>query len=245
MARVKKKKKIKKRRVRKYHKVQKRKKKRIKILYGRIFLTLAIIIGLICVFFLIIGYRIKNITVTGNQYLTDQEIIEMAGLQNYPSTFTSLIIPTKQKLEKESLIKKATVTKNGLYKIYIKVEENRPLFYNLTSKKTVLLDGKKVHGQLEAPVLVNYVPDNIYDRFLTKMSLIDIDIIKRISEIEYKPNDVDKNRFLLAMQDGNYVYLTLGRFKNINEYVDIIKKFENKKGILYLDSGEYFKVYEG
>ena len=47
------------------------------------------------------------------------------------------------------------------------------------------------------------------------------------------------------MQDGNYVYLTLDRFRNINNYVEIIRKFEHKKGILYLDSGEYFKVFEG
>ena len=47
------------------------------------------------------------------------------------------------------------------------------------------------------------------------------------------------------MNDGNYVYLTLDRFNNVNSYIDIIKKFGSKKGILYLDSGEYFKVLKG
>ena len=76
------------------------------------------------------------------------------------------------------------------------------------------------------------------------MSSLDYDTIKRISEIKYDPNEVDEERFLLTMSDGNYVYLTLEKFEVINNYVDIIKTFNNKKGILYLDSGEYFKIME-
>ena len=46
------------------------------------------------------------------------------------------------------------------------------------------------------------------------------------------------------MNDGNYVYLTLDKFNKIDKYLEIIKSFNNKKGILYLDSGEYFEVKE-
>ena len=77
------------------------------------------------------------------------------------------------------------------------------------------------------------------------MLIVDLDVLERISEIKYDPNDVDSERFLLFMNDGNYVYLTLDRFNNVNSYIDIIKKFGSKKGILYLDSGEYFKVLKG
>ena len=72
-----------------------------------------------------------------------------------------------------------------------------------------------------------------------------MDVFERISSIKYDPNDVDSGRFLLSMRDGNYVYLSINKFTNINNYIKIIRKFENKKGILYLDSGEYFKVMEG
>lgn len=221
------------------------KKKKRKLLYGRIFLAFFILGLLVYLLFSVIGYKIKNIYVSGNEILTDQEIISLAGLEEYPSTFSNLCIPLKQKLEKNDLIKKATVTKSGLYKIYIKIEENRPLFYQATVSKTILLDHTKVERKFDVPTLINYVPDQIYDRFISKMKQVDKEILKRVSEIEYKPNEVDKNRFLLSMQDGNYVYLTLSRFSNINQYVDIIRKFEHKKGILYLDSGEYFKIYEG
>ena len=74
------------------------------------------------------------------------------------------------------------------------------------------------------------------------MNNIDYGIVKRMSEIKYDPNEVDDERFLITMNDGNYVYLTLNKFNKINHYLDIIKEFDNKKGVLYLDSGEYFKV---
>ena len=37
----------------------------------------------------------------------------------------------------------------------------------------------------------------------------DNSILYRISQIEYKPNDIDEERFLLYMIDGNYVYISL------------------------------------
>lgn len=222
-----------------------RKRKRLRIRYGRIFIALVLLGLLIYLFFTVVGFNIKNIYISGNTYLSDQEVIEIAGIEHYPSTFSALCIPTKQKLEKNVMIEKASVTKKGLFEIHIQVTENKPLFYNKTLKKTVLTTGEMLDESYPVPVLINYVPDKIYKRFISKMKLVDMEILNRISEFEYKPNEVDKNRFLLTMQDGNYVYLTLGRFDNINNYIEIIRKFEHKKGILYLDSGEYFKVMEG
>lgn len=225
--------------------VQPRKRKRLRIRYGRIFIALFLLGLCVYFFFSMFGFRIKNIYISGNAYLSDQEIIEIAQIQNYPSTFSALCFKTKQKLESHIMIEKASVTKKGLFEIHIRVTENKPLFYHKTLKQTVFTTGETLEKAYLAPILINYVPDKIYKRFISKMKLVDIEILNRISEIEYKPNDVDKNRFLLTMKDGNYVYLTLGRFDNINNYVEIIRKFEHKKGILYLDSGEYFKVMEG
>ena len=128
--------------------------------------------------------------------------------------------------------------------IYIKVEENYPLFYDSNKNKMILKNKKEVDEQKNCPVLINYITDTLYDDFINSMLKIDYDIINRISEIKYDPNDVDEERFLFTMDDGNYVYLTLMHFEKINDYVEILKNFENQKGILYLDSGEYFKTFE-
>lgn len=224
--------------------VIKTKRKKRKLRYKRIFLALFLICLIVYLFFHLFDFRIRTITVSGNEYLNEQQVITLSGLQNYPSTLTNSVFMIKKRLEKDQMIKKATVRKKGLFNVTIKIEENRPLFYDKTKNKTILEDKTEIKNHFSTPILINYVPDKIYQKLISKMNLVKPDILKRISEIEYKPNEVDKNRFLLSMQDGNYVYLTIYKFENINNYIEIIRKFEHKKGILYLDSGEYFKVYE-
>jgi len=46
------------------------------------------------------------------------------------------------------------------------------------------------------------------------------------------------------MNDGNYVYLTLYSFSLANKYDEILPTLEDKKGILYLDSGNYFEIID-
>lgn len=222
----------------------KTKKTRRKLRYGRILLVLFIFVLIIYLFFHFFHFNIRSILIKGNTYLTDQEVICLSGLEGYPSSLTNTSLSIKKRLEDSELIERAKVRKNGLLHVTIEIEENKPLFYNKTASKTVLQDQTEITQKYDVPILINYVPDKIYQEFIDKMSKVKPDILSRISEIEYKPNDVDKNRFLLSMQDGNYVYLTIYKFENINNYIEIVRKFEHKKGILYLDSGEYFKVYE-
>ena len=220
------------------------KKKKYKIKYQNIIICFFIVYLLYIVITNFINRSITNIYIINNSFLTDQEIIETAQIENYPSSFKNSTKKITDKLEENIYIKKANVYKKNQTEVYIEVEENTPLFYISSSNKTFLLDGTEVSGFINSPILINYVPDTIYEDFVLKMANVDKDILKKISEIEYNPNDVDDERFLLTMTDGNYVYLTLYKFNSINSYIDIIKNFENQKGILYLDSGEYFKVME-
>lgn len=226
-------------------KIKKVKKVR-RIKYGRIFIIFILLFLIIYLLCNLVDFKIKNIFISNNSILSDQEIIELANIDDYPSIFKYSDYEIERKIEKNIYIKNATVTKKGLSKVYIDIEENYPLFYNSTSSATVLKDSSTVGDNFNIPTLINYVPDTIYDSFVKKMGLLDKNILGKISEIEYKPNEVDENRFLFYMNDGNYVYLTLSSFENINKYLDIvvqiIDKYENKKGILYLDDGGYFEI---
>ena len=82
----------------------------------------------------------------------------------------------------------------------------------------------------------------MYDKFITKFNKVEKENLLKISHIEYKPNEVDKERFLLYMTDGNYVYITLSKIDKLNKYNSIVQKLENKKGIIYLDSGDYVEI---
>lgn len=185
--------------------------------------------------------RIKNIYVIGNSYLSDKYIIEKASLDIYPPFFLTTSNKIKKSLKSDKLIYDVNVKKTP-FSVYLYIEENTPLFYSSTLNKTVLKDKTNIDDVLDVPLLKNYIPDNIYDDFIDKMS--NTTVINRIAEIEYKPNDVDSKRFYLLMNDGNSVYLTLDDFFKINNYVDALKTLNGKKGILYWDSGNYFEVKE-
>lgn len=217
-----------------------KKKRRLKV--KKLMLFIIIVVGILLALAFLTDVKINNIIVKGNTIYSDWEIIEMAELDDYPSSIKTLSSTIKKRLEKDDYIKSVEISRPSLTKIVITVEENLPLFYYLVEDKTILSDETEVSDNFPVPTVINYVPDNIYSDFLTAMTEVDYNILKRISEITYDPNEVDEGRFFLTMNDGNQVYLTIDEFSKINDYLDIIAEFDNKKGILYLDSGEYFEV---
>lgn len=218
--------------------------KRFKIRYKRLIVFLFVLFFLCLICFKIFNLKITNIYVDGNIYLTDYDIIEISKLQSYPRTIVTTSHSIKSKLESNLMIESADVKKKGFTKVYISIVENRPLFYDEVNKKTVLKNGDTVSSKYNVPILTSNISSSVYKEFLKKFSLIDLSVFNNISEIAYTPNDVDKELFLFSMNDGNYVYINLEKFDSINKYFEMSAKFNNHKGILYLDSGEYFKILD-
>ena len=196
--------------------------------------------------------HISNIYVNNNKYIyvnnfnnkfNEQQILEIGKVDNYPRVLFLDTNKIKKNLEKDVYIKKAEVKKKEVGSLYITIYENRPLFYSDSKLKTILETGEEVSDLFDVPTLVNYVPDSVYNKLIEKMNSIDSSVLSHISEIKYDPNDVDSERFLFTMSDGNYVYITLERFNVINKYLEIVSSISDKRGILYLDYGDHF-VFE-
>ena len=219
----------------------KKKKGKRKISILKILILFLIIYLLITCIYKLVTMPIKNIYVIGNTYIKDKYIIEIAGLEEYPPFFLTTSRNIYKKIKNDNLILNVKVKKTP-FSIYIYIEENIPLFYNKITDKLVLKDGTSIDEIYNAPTLNNYIPDTIYNEFIEKMGNVEIDVLKRISEIEYKPNDVDTERFYLLMNDGNIIYLTLDDFLKINNYIETLKILNGSKGILYWDSGNYFEL---
>lgn len=212
-----------------------------------------IILGLIVYFCYfefntLINTKIKNIYVIGNEVLKDYEIIELAKLENYPRILSISSSEMERRIKINPYVKDVDVKKRIGNQVYIYITEYEPLFYNTTTQKLVLEGNKELISETNfdnVPLLTNEISDSkIYEKLIKKFIKIDNHIKQRISEITYIPNDVDQERFLLSMNDGNYVYITLTKIEEVNYYLEIIPRLENKKGILYLDSGKYFEIIE-
>lgn len=223
--------------------------KKRKLRISRLILVLLILVLFALTIYLFLNDSIKNIIIKNTNYLNDDYIIELAKIKDYPSFWLTSTKNIKKTLEDSPYIKKATVKRKFYNVVSISIEENMPLFiyegdHNIVfenKEKTLLNDEMDI---FRVPRLMNYVPDTKYVMLIKGLKKIDKDILGKVSEIIYTPNEYDKDRFLLYMDDGNSVYLTLTKFKMLNYYNKVLTQLEGRKGILYLDSGNHFQVKE-
>ena len=190
--------------------------------------------------------KIKNIYIKGNTTLKDYEIIELAGIQDYPNMFSISSRKIEQKLKMNKLISSVKVKKNLFGKIVIIIKEEKMLVKNELDNTIYLANLEKITDDnkvIGIPTLINDVPSDILNKFLEKLKKIDSSVLSKISEISYKPNEYDKDLFLFLMNDGNYVYITTTKLSNIDKYENVLIQLEGKKGIIYLDSGNHFEIF--
>lgn len=223
-------------------KIVKRKKLRVFRL-----LLLLFVIAIISFFvYLYVTTNTQNIIIRGNNYISDEEVLQETDLKNYPSFILTMPSKIQKKLAKNEYIKSVKVRRKFYHTFEITIKEYDVLFKNDTLNKYVLDNKQEITSDLEfrVPRLVNYTPDKKYSSLIENMKSVDKSILGKISEISYQPNEFDKDRFLLLMDDGNSVYLTLTKFEMINYYNEVLGQLEGRRGILYLDSGNHFKIME-
>lgn len=194
----------------------------------------------------LISIKTKNIIILNNNYYSDDDIIYTANIEDYPKFILLNRSKIKDKLMKLDLIEDVTIKKKLGFKLEINVKEKKILYYIRSTNLYKLSDNNNydLNNVIGVPTLINYIPEDIEKSFVEKLSNVDSSILDMISEIEYSKTTYDDKRFLLYMNDGNMVYITVSKAELLNKYVEIIKKVDNKKGILYLDSGNYFEIKE-
>ena len=215
------------------------KKKRIKV--KNVIITLLILLLLGFTSYDIITMPIKNIYIINNDIVSDKEILESLNIIDYPSFIKTIFSIKKNKIN-NPYIKNFTVKKKLINKLYIEIEEYKPI---AIYKDKVVLNNNSLADNIYnldyLPYVINDI-DSIYDSFAKSFNKINNDILYRISQIEYKPNDIDNERFLLYMIDENYVYVSLSKIEKINKYNSIVASMKEQKGIIYLDSGDYVEI---
>ena len=225
-----------------------KKVKKVKLNIKAFILLLLILYLIGMLFYTFFTMPIKNIYIKNTKLLTDNEIIEIAGIKSYPSLFKTSTHSLETKISKLDLVSQVEVKKNLNGKLIIDIDEARPLFYNRNTEQVVLSNGKSVANKdiyLGLPTLINYVPTDLLNSFITALSKIDESIINMINEIEYSPDisegiTIDDKRFKISMNDGNMVYINVLNILRLNNYIEIYASISSTaggvKGTLYLDS---------
>lgn len=220
----------------------KKQRKRRRLRVGRLFLLIFILLAIsfLCIKF--IDVPIKSITIKGNEILSDQEIINQAKLQDYPSYFSTFSYSIKKMLINNPYIEEAKVRK-GILNIKITVKEKKVLYIDYkTGNKITTTNEINDEKSICVPYLTSEIPSNKKEEFIKAMNKIDKDVLCKMSEIKYDPNEIDEDRYFVFMNDGNSVYLTVNKFEKLNKYDTILENVGKQNGVLYLDYGDYFEV---
>lgn len=221
-----------------------KKRVRRKFNFGKFILFILIIFIIYFGMKYLFSIKIKNIIIVNNNYYSDEEIIEKAGIENYPEFITLSRKKIKNKLSTLDLIEDVEIKKEFGFILRITIKEKKILYHIRSNNEYKVSDNKNysLDNVTGVPTLINYVPEEVEKKFVNKFKDIDSNIINMISEIEYNKTSYDSERFLLYMNDGNEVCITSKRTNLLNKYLEIVTKLDNKKGILYLDSGNYFEI---
>lgn len=218
------------------------KKKKKKFRFKRFLLLLLTILLFACVIYSLSLIKPKSYLVYNNTYLNDEDVLNELKLDKNDSFLLVNSFSLKEFVKKSDLIKEIKISKTLSLNIKVKITEYKVLYYDNKSNRTILENGKEIsYKNNNVPVLINEISDKeVKKNFIKKLNKVDDTILSSVSEIIYSPNGIDKERFLFSMNDGNYVYVTISKLSKINEYKSIINSVENRKGILYLDYGNYF-----
>ena len=222
---------------------KRRRKRRLKI--KNIIIFLIILLFFVGFIYYIITMPIKNIYIKGNNILSDNVILSESGLIDYPSFLLTSSKKTQKKIKTNYFVDNVKVKKKFGNIIEINVQEYKIVATIEEDDRIILSNGRiveNIYNIKDIPILTNSVSEEVYNDFVKKFGDIDNSILRQISQIEYSPVKVDNSRFLLYMDDGNLVYVTLTKIKKMNKYNDIKDKMSNKKGIIYLDSGDYVEL---
>ncbi len=217
-------------------------KKKIKL--KSILVLLGIIIFIAVLVYLFLNIRIKNIYVRGINFIKEKDIITINNLYNYPKILDFNKDDFIKKVKENPLVNDIQVSVSFFGKVVIDIDENIPICRK--NNKIILSNGKieDIDITKELPILTNEIDEDVYNEFIKKIVLIDKSIMSKISEIEYSPSTIDKEKFLFLMNDGNMVYITLSKIDLVNNYNEIYPTLDGKKGILHLDSGNHFEIKE-
>ena len=223
---------------------KKKKKKRVfKIKNICIFVCLLLL--LIGITYYLVTMPIKNIYIKGNIFVSDDDIIESANLYEYPSFLLAKKNKLNEVISKNNYIKSVNISKKFGNILEITIKEYRVIALN-TEGNIIIENGnilENTYNLTDVPILINNITNNeIYNNFTEKFSKININILRQISQIEYSPVEVDQDRFILYMSDGNLVHITLTKIEKLNKYNKIKDVLEGKAGIIYLDSGNYVEL---
>ncbi|EKN66343.1 cell division protein FtsQ [Neobacillus bataviensis LMG 21833] len=198
--------------------------------------------------------HVKHITVKGNEVYTKSELIKLSGITNDTNIWKVSKSDVTSKLGQLSEMKKAIIKIQWPNTIQIQVKEHKRVaylkqdttFFPVMENGKILKDRKTEIIPVNSPILFEFTEGKVLNQMVKELEILPSEILNSISEIHYSPKKTDQYHISLFMNDGFEVSATLRTFsEKMSHYPSIISQLDpNKKGIIDLEVGSYFKAFE-
>ena len=186
---------------------------------------------------------IYRITVDGNEYLKDEEIISLSGLSEHSKYI--LINPKKAEraIRENELIESASVKRLEGRLVRIEVKEKKIVGYAMENGLNVLIleDGERIGLSKENLYLISSGPiitgfdEEEMKTLVKQIAKCDSKTIREISEIHNYPLLKYQNVELI-MRDGNYVFTSVYGVDILEHYFDIESSYlSNERRCYYFE----------
>ncbi|WP_077622105.1 cell division protein FtsQ/DivIB [Sediminibacillus massiliensis] len=198
--------------------------------------------------------NIRNVSVEGNQFVSDEElksISELASDDNFWSVDKEAV---KNRIEEHPVIEEVDISKQFPSTIRLQVKEYDRVGYveNEGAYFPVLENGKrlttkttKVAGS-DAPILIGFNNDTYLKEMTKELQILPDSIVDLISEIHWSPSDENPYVIQLFMNDGYQVDGSIRSFsEKMMSYPSIVAQLDpGSEGIIHIGVGAYFESYE-
>lgn len=197
--------------------------------------------------------HIQTLSVSGNEEIPDQEILEEAALHPGESLYEVFFV--KDEIEKDlqerlPQVEAADLQWEGLNNVTIHIDELKTMAYIQEKGKYLQLleNGDIIDDSLKITqgghlVLIKFEEDGL-KKIIEELKKIDPPIRDSISEIVYTPSEINDKKITIYMNDGNQV---IGLYDNIskrlNYYPTMVESVEGELGVFNLETGAYFRPF--
>ena len=198
--------------------------------------------------------HINKIDIIGNSAYSKDEIIALTELSEKINIWKVDEKNIKGKIEKLPEVKSAKVQIQLPNTVEISITEYKRIAYIMNGKNympvlengTVLKNSKTAEIPATAPILIGFSEGKELNGMIKELEKLPDMVFNAISEIHHTPKETDTYHVTLFMNDGFEVSATVASFsEKMSHYPAIISQLDpDKKGIIDLEVGSYFKAYE-
>lgn len=194
--------------------------------------------------------KVQSLSVTGNAYFSEQDILNMADL-SYETRY--VLMPKfliNWNLGKSSMIDSVEIKKTINGAIHLHVKEKKILGYYIADDgKTYMVAADTPIVKVEVtnehhealahyPLLANFDDENLQklaDAFQQPKREVGSDVIAMISEILPHERSYDAHMVKIVMQDGNTIYSSYDGIPLLNDYKKVLRELTSTHVCLELD----------